>query len=156
MQPIYTNPKLPTVEQVYRTNLILWAAMLMSQLMLFIVLYFAKSELFNMTRAANFSNGINPVIFVLAFLGLATFVLSFVLKARFLKFAIENRAVGLVQTGHILAYALCEATSLFGLVAAFAFNFSLFFAWFIVGIVGLLLHFPRRDSFQAAAFTGIN
>lgn len=156
MQPIYTNPKVPTVEQVYRTNIILWAAMLASQLMLLVVLYFAKPELFKLSSTAGFSTAINPIVFILAFLGLVTFALSFVLKARFLKLAIENRTVGLIQTGQILAYALCEATSLFGLVAAFAFSFSLFFVWFVAGIIGILLHFPRRDSFQAAAFTGIN
>lgn len=156
MQPIYTNPKIPTVEQVYRTNIILWAAMLMSQLMFIAVLYFAKPELFNLNSAMSFPTVINPVVFILAFLGLVTFVLSFVLKSRFLKLAIENRVVGLVQTGHILAYALCEATSLFGLVAAFAFGFPLFFIWFVIGVAGVLLHFPSRDSFQAAAFTGIN
>jgi F0F1-type ATP synthase membrane subunit c/vacuolar-type H+-ATPase subunit K len=156
MQPIYTNPKVPTVEQVYRTSTVIWAAMLISQLLLVAVLYFAKPELFNLRSAASFPTAINPAVFILAFLGLATFAVSFVLKSRFLKLANENRVVGLVQTGHILAYALCEATSLFGLVAVFAFNFPLFFVWFVIGIAGVLLHFPNRDSFQAAAFTGIN
>ncbi|MEP6924208.1 MAG: hypothetical protein ABI954_07070 [Pyrinomonadaceae bacterium] len=156
MEPIYTNPKVPTVEQLYRTNTVIWAATLMSQLMFIVLLYFAKSELFRLDSVANPTIAINPVIYILAFLGLTTFALSFVLKTRFLKLASENRAVGLVQTGQVVAYALCEATSLFGLVAAFAFNFPLFFLWFIVGIVGVLLHFPRRDAFQAAAFTGIN
>lgn len=156
MQPIYTNPKVPTLEQAYRANIIIWAAILMSQIMFVVLLYFAKPELFRLDLVTNPAAAINPVIYILAFLGLTTFALSFVLKARFLKLAIENRAVGLLQTGQILAYALCEATSLFGLVTAFAFNFSLFFVWLIVGVIGVLLHFPRRDSFQAAAFTGIN
>ena len=155
MEPIYTNPQVPTVEQIYRTNVFIWAGILMSQIIFLLVLYFTKPELFRLNSAVN-SNTVNsPVIYLLAFFGLATFALSFVLKARFLKFAIENKAAGLVQTAYILASALCEATALFGLVAAFAFNFWLFFAWFLVGIIGILFHFPRRAAFQAAAFTGV-
>lgn len=157
MEPLYTNPNVPTVEQTYRTNVIIWAAMLISQIMFLVVIYFAKPELFRLNSATNdFPTAMTPIIYILAFLGLVTFGLSFVLKARFLKLASENRAIGLTQTGHILAYALCEATSLFGLMVAFAFSFPLFFVWFVVGTIGIMLHYPRRESFQAAAFTGIN
>ncbi len=155
MEPIYTNPQVPTVEQVYRTNVFIWAGILISQVLFLIVLYFTKPDLFRLNPTTNSPTAVSPIIYLLAFVGLATFALSFVLKARFVKLAIESKAAGLVQTAYILAYALCEATSLLGFVAAFAFDFSLFFAWFVVGIIGLVLHFPRREAFQAAAFTGV-
>ena len=84
-----------------------------------------------------------------------TFALSFVIKMRTLKYAIDNKSVELVQTGQIVAYALSEAVSLFGLLAGFAAGSQFFFLFFAVGIVGMLLHFPRRENFHAAAFTGI-
>ena len=155
MEPIYTNPQVPTVEQIHRTHIFIWAGILMSQVMFLLVIYFVKPELFGFSSAVGSVTVTSPIVYLLAFFGLATCALSFILKNRFLKLAIENKAVGLVQTAYILAYALCEATTLFGLVAAFAFNFSLFFVWFIGGIIGIVLHFPRRESFQAAAFTGL-
>ncbi len=158
MQPVYQNPNQPTPEALYRTNTIIWAAMLVSQFMLLVVLFFAKRELFSF----NFSNenpayafGLSSLVIVLAVLGLITFALSFVIKMRTLKYAIDNKSVELVQTGQIVAYALSEAVSLFGLLAAFAAGSQFFFLFFAVGIVGMLLHFPRRENFHAAAFTGI-
>jgi hypothetical protein len=46
MQPVYQNPDVPSTESVYRTNVILWAAMLMSQFLFLIVLYFVKPQVF--------------------------------------------------------------------------------------------------------------
>lgn len=155
MQPIYQNPNQPTTAGVYRTSLILWAAMLFAQFLLLVVLYFAKPEVFNFGANGNESNEFGFILIGLAIIGLLAFAVSFVVKARVLAYAIENHALPLVQNAHIVAWALCEAISLFGLLAAFAFDSRFFFLWFAVGILGMLLHFPRRAQFEAAAFTGI-
>lgn len=163
MQPIYKNPNVPDSSQIYRTNLVLWAAMLFSQLMFLVLVFFTRRELFNFVTGesagsfgADSLSTVNPILIVLALIGLATFALSFILKTRLLKLAIDNKQIGLVQTAQILAYALCEATTLFGLIVAFAFNSPLSFVWFAVGILGLILHFPRQRNFDQASFTGIN
>lgn len=165
-QPVYKNPNVPDTDDVYRTNIVLWAGMLISQLLFLVVVFFSKRELFGLITGEGsigessfylkLLSTINPMLIVLAVVGLITFILSFVLKARLIQLAIDNKQTGLVQTAQILAYALCEATALFGLIAAFAFDSPLFLAWFAVGILGLLLHFPRRGNFAAASFTGIN
>lgn len=154
-QPVYQNPKIPSIEQVYRTNLILWAAMLMAQIMLLVMLFFTKKELFNFNVFAE-PVTVKPIIGIFAVLGMLTFALSFILKNRFLRLAVKNQTIGMAQTGQILAYALCEGTSLLGVAVAFAFGFPYFFLWFVVGILGILIHFPRRDNFIAAGFKGIN
>jgi hypothetical protein len=87
--------------------------------------------------------------------GLITFVLSFVIRTRLLKYAIDNKDIKLVQSAQIVAYALCEVTSLLGLIAAFAFEYKYFFVWIIAGISGILLHLPRKNDFAAASFKGI-
>lgn len=164
MQPVYQNPNQPTTEGVYRTNTILWAAMLVSQFMFLVLLFFARRELFNFEFGENAGItsgsagnlfGTNPLLIVLAVLGLTAFALSFVIKSRLLKYAIDNKSVEFVQKAHIVAYALCDAVSVIGLLAAFAFDTRLCFLWFAAGIIGILLHFPRRENFHAAAFTGI-
>lgn len=160
-QPVYNNPNTPSTEQTYRTNIILWAAMLMSQFMFLLLIYFTKPELFRFSFSEEAARpeiafSVNTVAGVLAVLALIVFTLSFVLKARFMRLAIKNKKVVIVQSGYIIAYALCEAVSLFGLLTVFLFDFRYFFLWFVLGILGLLLHFPRRESFQAAAFTGIH
>lgn len=156
MQPVYKNPNTPTIEQVYRTNLIIWFAMLMAQVMFFLPSFFAKPELFKFAELWNSSTEINPVIWILAVMAIVVFALSFVIKSRFLRLAIENRSVQAVNTAQIVAYALSEAITLFGLLTAFAFNFRFFFLFFALGILALVLHFPRRENFNAAAFKGIH
>lgn len=162
-QPVYQNPNSPNPEQTYRISLILWVAMIISQLLFLLLLYFGKPELFKFSFGDGAFAGFHPdinlvsiIVGVLGVMALAAFTLSFVLKARFLRLAIKNKNLDFVQNGLVVAFALCEAVSLFGFLTAFAFDFRYFFLWFVLGILGLLLHFPRRDSFQAAAFTGIN
>lgn len=161
MQPVYQNPNQPTTEGVYRTNTIMWAAMLISQFMFFVVIYFAKPQVFEFIGANNGEIvrdepvSYFPIFIVLAVVAVIVFALSFVIKSRLLKYAIDSKNVELVQQAQIVAYALCEAVSLFGMVVAFTVNSRFFFLWFVVGILGMLLHFPRREHFHAAAFTGI-
>lgn len=164
-RPIYKNPNAPDADQIYRTNRIVWAAMLFSQMMFLVLVFFARPRLFSFSASgtgeagglsSNFVTAGSPILIFLAVIALITFTLSFVLKTRMLKLAIDNKQIELAQSAQIVAYALCEVTTLFGLIAAFAFNSGLFFAWFALGIFGLLLHFPRRRNFEAASFTGIN
>jgi len=37
-------------------------------------------------------------------------------------------------------------------VLAFAFNYEYFFLWIALGILGMLVHFPRRGDIEAANF----
>jgi len=39
-----------------------------------------------------------------------------------------------------------------GIVLAFAFAYQYFFAWFALGIIGILLHYPRRDDIVSASY----
>jgi hypothetical protein len=49
---------------------------------------------------------------------------------------------------------LCEAISLLGVALAFAFSYQYFFLWFALGILGTILHFPKRDNLVAASYKG--
>jgi len=92
------------------------------------------------------------MVIVFAILGLSTFLISFVLRRKFLNQAISEQKPALVQTALVVSCALCEATTLFGLVLAVAFNYHFFFLWFALGIPGIILHFPKRDNLIATSY----
>jgi hypothetical protein len=139
-------------EAAYRTLLIIWIALLASQFMFLVVIFFAKPEVlrFDLSKPIFGENAVLVIAF--AFLAITNFALSFIMKKRSFEQAVEKQHIAYVQTGLILACAFCEAISLLGMVLAFAFSYQYFFAWFALGICGFLLHFPRRDDVIAASY----
>jgi hypothetical protein len=139
-------------EQNYKTLVIIWAALLFSQIMLLVVVFFAKPEVFRFDSAKPLLGENAVLIIAFAFVALANLAFSFIMKKRAFQQAIEKQQIAYVQTGLILAYAFCEATSLLGIVLAFAFSYQYFFVWFALGIIGVGLHFPRREDVIAASY----
>lgn len=147
------NPQNITVEQMHRAAVMVWLALLVSQVLFFVLIYFAKPELFRFDFSRPFAGGENwTMILTLAFLALMSVIMSFALKAGFYSRAARDQNPALIQSGLVVACALCEASALFGVVLAFAFDYQYFFLWIILGAVGVLLHFPRRDTFIAASY----
>jgi hypothetical protein len=140
------------IEQSYKTLVTIWAALLFSQIMLLVVVFFAKPEVFKFDFTKPFLGENAVIIIAFAFVALANLALSFIMKKRSFEQAVEKQQMAFVQTGLILAYAFCEATSLLGIVLAFAFSYQYFFVWFALGILGIILHFPRRDDVVAASY----
>lgn len=131
---------------------IIWLALLVSQTMLLVVIFFAKPEVFRFDLSKS-PLGENPMMTIMfAFLAISNLVLSFVFSGKYLNQAIAEQKPALVQTAMILGCALCEAVSLFGVVLAFAFSYQYFFLWFALGIIGTILHFPKRDNLIAASY----
>jgi hypothetical protein len=140
------------VGQSYKTLVIIWFALLVSQILFLVVIFFAKPEVYKF----DFSKpllGENPALIILfTVLAITNFALSFIMKQRSFQQAVEKQEIAYVQTGLILACAFCEAISLLGMVLAFAFSYQYFFAWFALGILGIILHFPRRDNVVSASY----
>ena len=147
-------PQNISVEQMYRTSVIIWLALLVSQLLFFVLIYFTKPELFRFDFSKPLlGDGENSVfIIALAFVALTTVAMSFVLKSKFYNQAVNEQKPALIQSGLVVACALCESSALFGVVLAFAFDYQYFFLWIILGAIGVLLHFPKRDTFIAASY----
>lgn len=140
------------VEAQYRTTTILWFALLISQLMFLVVMYFAKPGIYRFDFSKSLL-GENPaIIIVFAILGISTVIMSFVIRKKFINQAIAEQKTPLVQTALIIGCALCEAATLFGFVLAFAFDYQFFFLWFALGIFGTIMHFPKRDNLIAASY----
>ena len=129
----------------YQTLLILWAALLLSVL-LYLVLAFT------VPGAQPESAQSSVVTFALTAAGVFLAIVSFAIKQKFMAQAEAKQAPGLVQTGLIIALALCEAAALLGLVDHFTTGNPYFFVLFIVAILGMLLHFPRRNQLEVASY----
>ncbi len=140
------------IEQSYRTLAIIWFALLSSQVMFLVVTFLAKPELFKFDSGKPVLGENASIIIAFAFLALTNLALSFVMKKRSFEQAVAEQKIAYVQTGLILACAFCEAISLLGIVLAFAFSYQYFFVWFAVGLLGIILHFPRRDTVIAANY----
>ncbi len=141
-----------TVETQYKTMAIVWFGLFMAQIMFLVVLFVAKPEVYRFDFSKP-SLGENPVLVIaLAILGISTFLLSFLMKKKFLAQSVSEQSTAHVQTAMIIACALCEATTLFGLVLAFTITYQFFFAWFALGLMGTILHFPKRGDLIAASY----
>ncbi len=139
--------------ETYKTLLMIWFALLVSQITLLIVVFFAKPEVFRFDFSKPFFFGETPVLlFVFVLLAFVNFGLSFFMKKRSFAQAVETQKVAYVQTGLIVAFAFCESISLIGVVLAIAFAYQYFFLWIAFGILGIILHFPRREDVFAASY----
>ena len=131
----------PDLDARYRTLLILWFAICMSVLLFLVLIYMSPvvaAENRNLTLALN-SVGLVPV------------ALSFLLKQRMLTKSVELQRLDLVQSGYVLAFALCESSALFGLMNHFLTGTKYYYFAFIIAGLGLMLHFPQKQNLVNAS-----
>lgn len=145
------DPK-PNLVAQYQTLVIIWGALLMSQVLFLVMLFVVKNELFQFRFDQPITGQSGAMVLGFAVVALTCVGFSFAFKKRFFERAVEEQKPELVQTGLIIAIALCEASSLIGLCLAFAFDYQYFFAWFILGIGGILAHFPNQSNLLAAGY----
>ena len=136
----------------YQTMLIVWAGLLVSQFLFLLLVLLIKPELFSfdLTQPLLGDNAIVTGIFALV--ALTAVAASFFLRKQNVEKAIAEQKVEHVQTGMIMGCALCEASSLLGLMLAFAFDYQYFFLWMALGILGTLLHIPKKSDIIAAGY----
>lgn len=139
-------------EQAYTTLVIIWFALLVSQGLFVLVIFFARPELFRFDFTQPLLGNNAVVIGVLSLISLSSLVTSFVLRRRFLAQAIDEQKVELLQTALIAGCSACEVVSFIGILLAFLFSYQYFFFFSILGIAGTALHFPLRDNVHAASF----
>ena len=131
-----------------RVMLILWGSFLMTIVMFFVVALLARPE-----RGAEADAGdIPPLLYALAALGLSLVIASFAVKGAFYRRATEQGQPAQLQTGFILALALCESAALFGLVGLFVTGNDYAYALIALGALGEALHFPRREQVMSAYY----
>ncbi len=143
------NPK--TAGQ-HQTMIVVWAAVLMSQFLFLLIVFLTKPELFSFDFTKPLLGENAVIIAIFALLAVTAVAASFFLRRQNVEKAIAERKVEHIQTGLIIACALCEVSSLLGLMPAFAFDYQYFFLFIALGILGMLLHFPKRNDLIAASY----
>jgi hypothetical protein len=133
------------VDARYRIMLIIWFALLSS-----VGIYFVVAQLVQPPQTDSTQN--TMLTLILFGMGTLMVLASFALKHRFLRQSVERQEIALVQTGFIVAIALCEAAALFGLVDLMVTGNRYYFVLMIIGALGILFHFPRRDQLLAAMY----
>ncbi len=139
------NPNDPqTIEDRIRTIRILWFAMLLS----FVFYYF-----FTFIKGRSENLTANPSLsLVLLGAGISTTLISFLIKAKLLTKAVEQRNLAMVQQAYVVTFAVTEFAALLGLLDFFATTDRYYYLLFIIAACGMLLHFPRREPVENAAF----
>lgn len=140
------------VEQSYKTLLIIWTALLFSQLMFVVLIWFVKPELFKFDFSQPLLGDNAMIVGLFAMLSVSDIVISLILRKKTLERSVAEQSIPLVQTAMVIGCALCEAISLFGVLLAFIFSYQYFFIFSIVGAIGVMLHYPRRDDVHAASY----
>lgn len=131
------------VDAQHRTLVIIWIFLFMS------VVAFAVMTVLIPSNA----HGDDRVLaIVLLGLSLSNLVLSFVLKRSFLAQSVVKQDLALVVKAYIVALALCESAGLFGLLIHFATGSFYFYFAFAVALVGMGLHFPKKQHLLDATF----
>lgn len=132
------------VEARLRTMRTLWFALLAS-----LPMYLAFTS-FAMQHGQATNN--NWLSFVFA--GVATFmvILSFAVKQKLLRRAVEIQDIKLVQPAFVVAWAMCEVSALLGVVEYVMAGTRDYIVLFLLSAVGMLLHFPTRQHLINASY----
>jgi F0F1-type ATP synthase membrane subunit c/vacuolar-type H+-ATPase subunit K len=141
----------PNIELIFKNMAMVWLGLFSSQLMFVIVSFAAKPELLKFDLSAPPLGAEPATVIAFAVLGLILIAASFAMKANFQRKAVDQQNAGLVQTGMIVACAMCEAASILGLVLAFSHSYQYFFLWIAAALAGMAFHFPSRTKIMNAS-----
>ena len=123
---------------------IIWMALLMTVVIYYVITFFVK-------RPDDVVP--NPTLsLVLICVAALAVLISFLIKSRLLNKAIDQQHIGMVQQAYVVTWAITEFAALLGLLDFFTTADRYYHALFIIGALGLLLHFPRREAVVNAAF----
>jgi len=132
-------------EARYRILQILWGALVSS-----VGFYFAISIVVSRPDSEDAPSRV--LTFALTAMAVFLVIISFTIKQKFFAQAEEKQEAALVQTGLIIALSFCDAGALFGLLDFFTTGNRYYFVTFVVALLGMLLHFPRRDQLAASGY----
>ncbi len=145
MQPKERNDLHAKLDARFRVILILWFALLSS-----VVVYFLVSLVI---QRPNVDDGENRTLtFVITVVGTVAVIVSTALRRRFLAKSVDLQRLELVQTGYIVALALCEFAALLGLVDRMVTGNRYYYVLFVIALIGMALHWPRRNHLLAASY----
>jgi F0F1-type ATP synthase membrane subunit c/vacuolar-type H+-ATPase subunit K len=144
-----------SLEQQYKTLVVLWGAMILSQMILVAVVFLTKPDVFSESSETSIFGRYPLPILALSAVGVSMLGLSFLFAQHFKKMSVSGQNPQMVQTALVIGCAMCEACSIIGIVLAFAFNFKYFYFLVLLGILTTMLHFPRMAELEATSIKTI-
>ena len=146
MNPRSANQNDPqtNVEARLQTMHILWMALLTT-----IAIYYGIT-VFAVRKDDVEPNPTLSLVFICV--GVLAVLMSFLIKSRLLAKAVDQQHLGMVQQAYVVAWAITEVAALLGLLDYFKAADRYYHALFIIGALGLLFHFPRREPVVNAGF----
>lgn len=135
-------------EERLRTLRILWAIFILTIGMYALVSYFASREE-GVTADENVA-----LLYALLATGCMSILTSFFVKSHFYAKAARESDLQIAQTGFIAAAVLSEVAAIMGLLVLFMHGSSLAYVMYVLSVVALILHFPRRAQLPAATRVG--
>lgn len=134
-----TQPHNPqeNIELRLRTLQTLWIGLMLS-----IVAYFGLTLFVGRPEGLEPNSTLSIVLLAIAAL---TTLLSFPIKSKLFNQAIDQQQVQMVQQAYIVAGAMCEVGALLGVLDFFLTSNRFYYVLFIIGVLGQLLNFPRRE-----------
>ena len=122
-----------TPEKAHRATVIIWGAMFAALGMYYLVITMVQPDHPDLDL---------PLIKPLLGAAILSVTAALVLRKRM------NDTPARVRAGYLIAFALCEAAALFGIVAHFTTGWPNVWIFFVIGAVGFALNFPQRAEFD--------
>jgi len=136
----------------YQNLVVIWFALLMSQVIFFVVASFIKPGLARFDASTPFLTVKPAIILAFSVSAIVFFGLGLILNRQHNTRAIRDRDATCMQTGLTIGCALSEIPSILGLILALAFDYPYYYLWIALGAFGVLLHFPRKGNLDAANY----
>ena len=127
-----------------RTLRILWLALFLSVGMYYVFTLFPERS-----RDLKLNNTMSIALMGIA---VSAVMVSFLVKSKLLARAIDQQQLQLVQPAYVVTWALCEVPALLGMLSFFTNADPNYYVLMIIAAIGLLLHFPKREHLENAAY----
>jgi NADH:ubiquinone oxidoreductase subunit 2 (subunit N) len=137
MQPNETQRVDPQGRQ--RTLMVIWGAIFMSVVLLFVLASVVGPEQSGLARNS-------MLTIVLTAIGTLLMVASYFLRQKMLTRAFGQRRAETISSAYIVAFAMCEAAAICGLLLRFMTNERSYYFLFVMAVLGLILNLPRQDD----------
>jgi hypothetical protein len=142
-QPDQSNQQ-EKIELRIRTMRTLWLALVLS-----VVMYFVFTIFVGRNENATLNNTLSLTLIVVA---LSAVLISFLLKNKLVNRAVEQQQVPMVQQAYVVTWAIAEVGALLGLLDFFVTGNPYYYVPMLIAAAGQLLHYPRREHVENAAF----
>lgn len=143
MDSLQPDSQAKVVERNLKILFLLWLIFLGSTALYAIMLWLIER------RGSAREEGRLTLNWLLCFMGLVSVASSVIVKRVLLALAVARRKIWQVVRAYIIAFALCEAAAIFGVVVFFLTRDRLAYLMFALAAMAIAAHYPRREHLES-------